>query len=229
MIESSSCGFSAHVAMFNHLLQPTMRPTLLPTELSTISNAITTEPTSFRLLSNTPTQAEPVAQVTLTATKDTCINDEFPYRNYGTSEELRVDNWPKSWSFLTFDGSSVISSIARQTLQVLQATLRLYSLDEGGNASFFALPNLKEWSETSLTWNNEDQIDRSGEYQVGSLDWAEQFLWSEIDVTTAFANGFGTDFLTSFVIVSESTNGVTFASREKDSGLFSPELVLSIG
>jgi hypothetical protein len=91
----------------------------------------------------------------------------------------------------------------------------------------FSLPKAQHWTETSLTWNNKDQVDRSGKFQVGSLGWAEPFFWNEIDVTAAFANGIGIDSLLSFVIVSDSTNGVTFASRERDYGSFSPELVLT--
>jgi hypothetical protein len=201
------------------------------------------EPTSFRPTSDAPIQNKPVGQVSLQAAKDTCVNEEYPDENYGTSEELRVDDMPKSWSIISFDGSSVISNIARiqtpgypeiqneprnlQTFHVLQAKLHLYSLDQGGDVVVFSLPKAQHWTETSLTWNNKDQVDRSGKFQVGSLGWAEPFFWNEIDVTAAFANGIGIDSLLSFVIVSDSTNGVTFASRERDSGSFSPELVLT--
>jgi hypothetical protein len=165
------------------------------------------------------------------AAQDAFIDATSPDEEYGTSEELRVDHSPRLWSFISFDGPSVISNITRfqrqTTIQVLQAKLRLYSLDQGGGAMVFLLPSVQQWTETSLTWNNKDQIDRSGEFQVGSLGWAEPFSWNEIDVTAAFANGIGTDSFLNFIIVSDSTNGVTFASRERDSGSFCPELVLT--
>lgn len=71
------------------------------------------KPMSLLPTTNAPTQARSVPQVTLQAAKDTCINEEYPNVNYGASEELRVDGSPKSWSIITFDGSSAISNIAR--------------------------------------------------------------------------------------------------------------------
>ena len=163
------------------------------------------------------------------AAQDAFIDATSPDENYGTSEMLRVDDSPRLMSFISFGGptDSNITRFQRQKTQVLQAKLRLYSLDQGGDAMVFSLPSARQWTETSVTWNNKDQVDRSGEFQVGSLGWAEPFSWNEIDVTAAFANDIGTDSLMSFIIVSDSTNGVTFASRERDSGSFSPELVLT--
>jgi len=150
------------------------------------------EPTSFRPTSDAPIQNKPVAQVSLQAAKDTCVNEEYPDENYGTSEKLRVDDMPKSWSIISFDASCNIARLQTpgypeiqneprnlQKTQVLQAKLRLYSLDQGGDVVVFSLPSAQQWTETSLT------------------------------------------------IVSDSINGVTFASRERDSGSFSPELVLT--
>jgi hypothetical protein len=169
--------------------------------------------------------------VTAQAAQDAFINATSPDENYGSTQLLGVDFSPILWSIISFDGPSIVSNITRnqrqQIIQVLQAKLRLYSLDQGGDAMVFSLPRAQQWAETSLTWNNKDEIDRSGEFQVGSLGWAEPFSWNEIDVTAAFASGIGTDFLLSFAIVSDSTNGVTFASRERDSGSFSPELGLT--
>ena len=212
------------------LLQPTLRPTPIPNELI-ITKDPTLLPTSSSSISNTPTQtlASSLWIVTAQAAQDAFIDAASPDEKYGTSEELRVDDSPRLWSFISFDGPSVsnITRFQRQKTQVLQAKLRLYSLDQGGDVVVFSLPSAQQWTETSLTWNNVDQIDRSGEFQVGSLGWATPFFWNEIVVTAAFANGIGIDSLLSFVIVSDSINGVTFASRERDSGSFSPELVLT--
>jgi hypothetical protein len=212
------------------LLQPTIRPTPISNEFI-ITKDPTLLPTSSSSISNTPTQtlASSLSIVTVQAAHDAFIDAASPDEKYGTSEELRVDDSPRLWSFISFDLPSVsnITRFQRQKTQFLQAKLRLYSLDQGGDAMIFSLPSAQQWTETSLTWNNKDQVDRSGEFQVGSLGWAEPFSWNEIDVTAAFANGIGIDSLLSFVIVSDSTNGVTFASRERDSGSFSPELVLT--
>jgi len=116
-----------------------------------------------------------------------------------------------------------------QNIRLLTAKLRMYAIDEGGGGTFFVLPNANEWSEDALTWSSQDdELDRTGELQVGSVDWVDAFKWAEIDVTGAFNNyhfDSGNDL--TFLFKPGSMNGVTFASRERNSGALSPELVLT--
>ncbi len=113
------------------------------------------------------------------------------------NEEFRVDNWPKRVSNNVWRvfGHSNVTNIPWVNVAM----------------PLFSLPNLKGWTETSLTWNNEDQIDRSEEYHVGSLNWAESFFWNEVEMTVAFANDIDLAFLTRFITISDFTNGVIFA------------------
>jgi len=224
--------------------QPTTeRPTPLPTEMPITTNVPTSAPT-LPPSSNAPTPAQALTQtVTLQATKDTYTNSTSPETNYGTSRRIRVDGSPRVWSFIAFDTTSVIKNTARTQrqgqpahqneprklhgVQVLQAKLRLYALDEGGGGIFFALPNARQWEETDLTWNDRSEVGRSGEFRVGSISWVDAFNWYEIDVTDAFTNNESSDAVGTFLIKSDSTNGVAFASRERNSGSYSPELVLT--
>lgn len=203
-------------------LQPTLRPTP------------TTEPESTPPFPpDSPTQTTSGGKVVrLQATADGTINDKFPGSNFGYSDELRVDSMPESWTIISFDLTSDINDISQiQRMQinpVIRAALRLYALDQGESAQIFVRPNAQQWSETELTWNNKDQIiDRSGELHVATVEWVKGFSWTEVDVTAAFANIGSLDSPLTFIIRAESNDGVTFASRKKDFGSLSPELMLT--
>lgn len=197
-----------------------------------------------------PTSIEPsqipvlMQSVTVQASKDTYLDETDADTNFGSSERLRVDGSPRSWSLVTFDVSSAIDeylqvqrlsrSVSRneprtmQALKVMNAKIRLYSLDEGGDAIVYALPNANRWAETILTWDSVDKLNRSDEFQVGSIDWVWPFDWNEVDVTDAFAMNEDPNVVISFMITTTSDNGITFASRERNDGMLSPELVITL-
>ena len=213
-------------------LKPTLRPTPEP-ESSPPKDPADDLIMLPSLSPDSPTQTISGGKaVRLQAAADGTINHKFPDNNYGYSDELRVDSMPESWTIISFDLTSDtydISQIQRMQINpVFRATLRLYTLDQGESAQIFVRPNAQQWSETDLTWSNKDRlIDRSGELYVSSMEWVTGFAWNEVDVTAAFANIGSLDSLLTFVIRAESNDGITFASRKKDSGSLSPELVLT--
>jgi len=236
----------------------TLRPTPLPTEFPIISTTTptTAPPTPPPSSPTVVSQPSPSQTVTLQVTRDTYTNETSSQKNYGGKKRLRVDGSPKVWSFLVFDTTSVIKNTPLMTrrqqssqqpapasqyqneprklhsVQVLQAKIRLYSLGEGGDVIFYALPNAKEdqWTESGLTWKSMNNVDRSEQIKVGSISWVDPYKWYEIDVTDAFADDYmGSNKVAvgTFLIKSASTNGVAFASRERSSGFYSPKLVLT--
>ena len=211
-------------------LQPTLRPTPTPEQESSPPKDPADDLSSFS--PDSPNQTiSGGKEVRLQATADGTINHKFPDNNYGYSDELRVDSMPESWTIISFDIASdinAISQIQREIKPVFRAALRLYTLDQGESAQIYVRPIAQQWSEADLTWNNKDQlIDRSGELHVGSMEWVTGFAWNEVDVTAAFAYFGSMDSILTFIIRAESNDGITFASRKKDSGSFSPELVLT--
>lgn len=188
--------------------------------------------------------AELMQSVTVKVAKDTYVVESDATTNFGTSTRLRVDESPTSWTIVTFDVSTVVNEFSElqrlsrssysneprsvQELAVRRVKLRLYSLDEGGEVIIFALPNAKRWAETSLTWESVDNLNRSNQFQVGSLDRTLPLEWNEVDVTDAFAMNGEINSVMSFMIMTTSYNGNSFASRERDSGMFSPELVFTL-
>ena len=223
----------------HNILKPTTRPTSsIPTEFPIITKDPTTTPTTLSPTSKAPTLTQELVQsVTIQATKDTYVDSTSPTTNYGTSRRLRVDGSPRRWSIIGFDMSSVIkniSQIQRQssqptTYKIIDVKLRMYTLDEGGGSIMYVLPNAKEWEETSLTWNNLHlTIDRSGEFQVSSIDWVDGYQWYEMDVTDTFSEKINS--VLTFLIKSVSSDGVEWASQERESfsgASLSPELVIT--
>ena len=175
------------------------------------------------------------------ATRDTYVSQSSPDENYGTSSRVKIDGAPSRWSFIAFDAdffsTENTAEIQRQsspgekeepraleTIRVVEAKLRLYTLgDEGGGCLVYALPNANWWPETDVTWDNQyDVVDRGGTSFAGSSGWMDAYSWYEIDVTAALQSR----MVRSFLIKSSSSNGVSFASRERVGGAYAPELVL---
>lgn len=229
-------------------IEPSISPSAPPTtaEPTTESSTKASPPASLPSTTDAPASFQAALQQTVTvrASKDTFIDASNPYTKYGNSWRLRIDGAPRVWSVLAFDMTSITASVQTtvrkslpnhhdirqlQNIRLLTAKLRMYAIDEGGGGTFFVLPNANEWSEDALTWSSQDdELDRTGELQVGSVDWVDAFKWAEIDVTGAFNNyhfDSGNDL--TFLFKPGSMNGVTFASRERNSGALSPELVLT--
>ena len=200
--------------------------------------------------SRAPTSPAPVYShpslsysIKIRAAQDTYIDGSSVtsmWMNFGTSHRLRVDGSPQRRTFIGFDTSRLKTRVERHDshpgndeprrlaeMQVLEARLRLYSIDDGGGGTVYFLPNTKKWKETEVTGTSlGDGVNASGGYKIGSFDDVEEYKWIEIDVTEAFTSGIR-DF-TTIAVTSDSSDGVSFASKERASGVFAPEIVLII-
>lgn len=219
---------------------PTYKPaTPIPSPFPTTSMADTMEPTGPVYASQLQSQT-----VHIKAAYDTYINSALPNSNFGTFSHIDVDGQPASVAVIAFDLSAIIITAQvkqgydpsqenqhRRTAQtVTEATLRLYATDgsSSGGGVIYALPNAWRWEETDLTWNSaSENVDQLGATRVGSIDEiVYQDVWYEVDVTAAFTNGLAS--MLHLMIQSESSDGVSFASREGNSGNYAPELVLTV-
>ena len=146
---------------------------------------------------------------------DAWIEEVNPTRNEGASPMLRVDAGTPTQvnhlvSYLRFKVTGVPGTITR-------ARLRLYA-QTGTVSGPMVSATGNAWSENEITWNN--QPPSSGNTLIGSLGVITAATWIEFDVTpVVVGNG-----AYSFVLVTGSTDGVTFSSRE---GLFPPALVVT--
>jgi hypothetical protein len=193
-------------------------PTNTPMPTNTPSPA--PPPSNTPTPTNTPSPAPPPSNTptptplptTVLAEADSHVREASATSNFGTSTQLIVDGGtdPARDAYLRFTISGLTGSI--QT-----AKLRLFNTDGSVNGPAVYTTS-SNWSETGITWNNRPArtsgaIDDKGALTVNT--------WVEYNVTSLIT-GNGTY---SFVLATDSTDGVTFSSRESTSP---PELVLTL-
>ncbi len=187
---------------------PSPGPTATPTQTPT--TAPTPTATNTPLSTATATSTPGGSTITLAAVADARVLESNPDSNYGTLRRLDVDS-PGEQSFIRFEVSGVTGAVQ-------SATLRLFATNGSTNGpSLYATDN--SWTELGITWNNRPAPASGVVANVGAIptdSWAEYDVTGHIDGNGVF----------SFVLLPDSTDGVTFYSRE---GSIRPELVISIG
>ncbi len=217
-------------------VSPTLGPSRKPTRVPSVSPS-TLNP------SEAPAHTQFSHTIKIKAGQDTYIDQTAMWQNFGTAARIRVDGSPERHAFIGFDTTSLAGTEVERhasqishneprnlnDLRVLEAKLRLYSIDDGGGGTVYVYPNAEQWEETELTWigtNLGNGPDSNDVLQLGSFGDVAAYAWQEIDVTEAF-RGTISDF-TTFVIKSESSDGVIYASRERASGTYAPEIVFTL-
>jgi hypothetical protein len=130
---------------------------------------------------------------TLTAIKDTYINQDKPTDNYGNDNDLKVksrDNSKNKRSLVAFDVSSLPAGIAIQS-----ATLRLYANGAPGSTrTYLAHRITQNWSESSSTWNNSSSTFNTSPTASTSTDHNGYTLWDVTNDVINFYNGTSTNY-----------------------------------
>ena len=199
-------------------------------------------------------ETETTFTMTIKVTRDTYVTSSKSNFNYGDSDFLSVNKDPRSITVIAFDISLSVDLLQarrrhydatkenqshkmRREKQLMatveQAKLRLYSLeksDSGGE--LYALTNSKTWDESTITWGNAKQeVSASGEVFINSNDQKiDQGTWVDMDVTSAFdcCVEDTENMHLNLMIRSDSSDGITYASREYKSGIYAPELILTL-
>ena len=129
--------------------------------------------------------------------------------NFGTISKLDIDSNPGEESYVRFSVTNVTGPVQSAKLRVFvtNASTDGPAVHETDNS----------WSETGITWNNRPAPTTGAVADLGAI---EPNVWVEYDLT-GLVTGNG---VFSFVFLSNSTNGVTFSSRE---GADPPRLDLS--
>lgn len=233
-------------------LSPTSPPTLNP-NISSTSSFLTTMPTPLPTQLPTNSQLEEFT-TRVKASRDTYIKQNALNWNYGFGDYLRVDQDPRTITVIAFDISSINDLLQASTRQydpsnethshqfrsmqtalagqVTDAKLRLYSIETSrAGGSVYALTNARQWREEELTWDSaREEVHASGETFISSIEGdINEGAWYEIDVIGAFeccVEQVGPMFL-NLLIRSDSADGVSYASKEYESGAYAPELILT--
>ncbi|MEZ4564191.1 MAG: DNRLRE domain-containing protein [Thermomicrobiales bacterium] len=147
------------------------------------------------------------------AVADVTVREEDPAANFGEEATLEVDSDPQAWTYLRFEVEDVDA-------RVESAHLRLYAPPgeaTGRGPEVFGVD--ADWSESSLTWENQPEI-TGGPF--GSVDGITEGSWIDIDVSEA-VTGNGSY---AFALQPRSDDGIGFVSR--DNLFLQPLLVLTL-
>ncbi|WP_375768523.1 DNRLRE domain-containing protein [Archangium gephyra] len=144
---------------------------------------------------------------------DAYAEEALPQTNYGVSHKLVADNLNRRAAFLRFE-------VPTLPAPVLRATLRLYAMD-GSTDGPKLYPASTDWSEDSLTWEHSPVLTGA---PLGDVDAVPNHSWVEYDVTAA-VKGSG---VYGFALVTESRNGVDFASKDHARKEWAPRLILTL-
>jgi chitodextrinase len=149
--------------------------------------------------------------LTFAAEADAYVEEANPNANFGTGGLLLTDTLPNRQCYLRF-------TVAGVTGSVQSAKLRVFATDGTSNGpQIFATGT--GWSETGITWSNRPAPGGVASDDKGAISTS---TWVEFNVLP-IVTGNGTF---SFVLISQSTNGLDLSARE---GTQPPQLVLTVG
>jgi hypothetical protein len=151
---------------------------------------------------------------TFPASADARVEESFPTRNFGVLGTLGVDLSPRLESSLRF-------SLRGLTGTVTRATLRLYASDGTTNGPRVFLDTGSFWTEGGVTWGTRPVPGGAPLADKGAISSG---TWVEYDVTS----GVSGDGMLDLVLVSDSSDGTTFASREHAREDLRPQLVVTV-
>jgi chitodextrinase len=159
------------------------------------------------------TTPSPAGSVTVMISADTLVRADKPTTNYGAAIGVEVDGSPQKAILLQANVSGLNGR------GILSARLYLYCIDPstvGGEVH--RMPTT--WSESTVTWNTTPAADPG---VVATLGPVNSGSWYQLDLTGAI-EGDGTY---AFMIVSTSSNGADYVSREGAPAL-RPSLLLEL-
>jgi acid phosphatase type 7 len=155
----------------------------------------------------TPASAQPTSTpvpsqlLEFPVTADSYVYAGRPDLNYGTTAELRVDSDPETLTYLQFTVSGL-------TTRVLGATLRIHAL--GRQTLGFQVRSIEgSWSESTLTY--------AAQPAQGALVGRSGLVPGEASVEVELTPVIAGNGQFSFVLFTDSTTALTFASREAGS------------
>ena len=197
---------------------PTATATSTPTNtpLSTATATATNTPLPTATATSTPTNTpsstatnEPGTSLTFVANADANVKDTTPTKNFGDRATLWVDGGPIYETYIRFTVSGVSEPIQSAVLRVYAASTTVdgpvvYAADSA-------------WTESGITWETKPTVISGLLDEVGTISSGN---WVEYDVT-AFVTSDGTY---TFMLSTESLDGVSFSSRE---GGQPPQLVIT--
>jgi hypothetical protein len=162
-----------------------------------------------------PRPANADAQVATLPTADTYVDSSRPNSTLGSATEIRADGSPVNQAFLRFTVSSLGPQPLRQAILRLTAGSKTTAASDSGGTLY--LISSGGWSEAGTSWNTRPAVDGPA---LGTQGAVKPKQVVDFDVTSVIL----ANTTYNFALVSSSTNGVRYRSREASSG--KPQLLL---
>lgn len=150
--------------------------------------------------------------LTFIPTDDASIKQNLPTTNYG-AKKLETDKSSLEHFLMKYDVSGIDGKF------ITGVKLRLYNINGSDKGGDFYLVADNSWSESTVNWNN---APKEAPTAVVSLAAVAAQQWYEVDVTSEVT----ADGIYSFKVISTSTNGADYNSKEN--ALFSPQLIVTL-
>lgn len=142
--------------------------------------------------------------------------------NYGAENALEIKEASENYTrrtYLRFDLSSVTGG------DIGQAVLRLKRQSGIGSDTHTAyVVSDDSWAESSITWSNKPSHGPA----LGSAVVPPDGAWLELDVTSQVASDWRGDQAFSVLLISDGDSLVSYYSREADSSVNQPQLVITV-
>jgi parallel beta-helix repeat protein len=155
----------------------------------------------------------PAPVITLSPVADSYVEQRFPDATHGSEDRIRIDAHFPQTAYLRFDLTGLAGVVQ-------SAILELKVKNESNTGGTIHSVSDNSWDENTLTFNNRPVIDGPALDTLGPVVKNEII---QMDVTQAISGG----GVYSFAIVSDSSNGVQYQSREGSTGI--PTLIINMG
>ncbi len=145
---------------------------------------------------------------------DTYILQNRPTSNFGTKDNLELDQDPVKHILLKF----ALSGLSGRP--VASVKLRLYATEASTVGGFFFRAAHSAWSEDAVTWNTAPQAGQL----LATLGPVTAGAWQEIDLTALGVQ----DGSITLRVTTTSEDRAAYASKERRDGNRAPELVVTL-
>ncbi len=156
-------------------------------------------------------------------TEDTYVRDgEYETINYGTESTLAIKGDPDIGYSRRALIKAELSKFSK--ISVSSAVLKIYSSSANSSTPIkvYGLPEDK-WTEKEVTWANQPDI--KGAALIGTMDLSAEG-WYIIDITAYVNSQLSGDKVVSFVLLNDSSDGISTAICSKDGVANKPVLVV---
>ncbi len=160
----------------------------------------------------------------LNPTDDTFIRGgTYADNNYGNSTTIHIkkggsDKYTR-YGYLKFD----VSGVDAAQLQSATFRIKVSSNSNGSVAQELLLAPSDNWTESGLTWNN----NQFGGTSLSNFTAVAAGQWAEIDITSAVQGEAAGDGTVSLAIISDNNKYIRYHTKESSGN--APELVLTYG